>query len=155
MNIVETRMCLRKGKRMSRISDQLMFQKTLVPLLKRSLDASALRQKAIAHNLANAETDGYKRREVRFEDTLKEALNKSEAEISRSSNQHLSSPELYEKVVPELVETENDEYFNGHNNVDVDREMTELARAGLGYRFGVRQLRHHFDQIGLAIRGTR
>jgi flagellar basal-body rod protein FlgB len=140
---------------MSGVSEQLMFQRSLVPLLKRSLDANTLRQKAIAHNLANAETDGYTRRDVRFEEALKEALDTSRSDLARGSGEHLEAKDPLEKVFPELYEDDDDAYFNGHNNVDVDREMTELARAGLGYRFGVRQLRHQFEQIGLAIRGNR
>jgi flagellar basal-body rod protein FlgB len=140
---------------MSSISDQLMFQRSLVPLLKRSLDASALRQKTIAHNIANTETDGYARKEVRFEEALREALAEKTAALKGADGRHLSGPDAMESVRAEVHEALGGDYFNGHNNVDIDEEMVDLARAGLNYRFGVRQLRHQFDQIGLAIRGNR
>ncbi len=140
---------------MSGVSDQLLFQRTTLPLLKRSLDASSLRQKTIAHNLANAETDGYKRLEVQFEDALREALSQKDASLKQSHEKHLSAAEYLEGVDPEVHTTSASDYFNGHNNVDVDQEMVDLARSGLAYRFGVRQMRHQFDQMRLAIRGTR
>ncbi|MDB5102934.1 MAG: flagellar basal-body rod protein FlgB, partial [Fibrobacteres bacterium] len=40
----------------------------------KSLDASVLRGKAIAQNLANIETPGYKRKEVNFEEQLLNAV---------------------------------------------------------------------------------
>ena len=44
-------------------------------LLKTALDAYALRQKAIASNVANIDTPGYKRLEVPFESQLQKAQN--------------------------------------------------------------------------------
>jgi flagellar basal-body rod protein FlgB len=39
-------------------------------LLKKSLDAAALRQRVIAHNIANINTKGFKRSDVVFEEKL-------------------------------------------------------------------------------------
>lgn len=44
-------------------------------LLNRVLDATALRSEALASNIANAETPGYRRREVTFIDELKTLIN--------------------------------------------------------------------------------
>ena len=40
---------------MNQISDNLLFRRSLLPLLDSALDAAALRQKTIANNVANAE----------------------------------------------------------------------------------------------------
>ncbi|MEB3283808.1 MAG: flagellar basal body rod protein FlgB [Candidatus Sericytochromatia bacterium] len=42
--------------------------------VERSLDGLAARQAAVAHNVANIATPGYIRREVNFEESLREAL---------------------------------------------------------------------------------
>lgn len=44
-------------------------------LLNRVLDATALRSEALASNIANAETVGYRRRDVAFLDELKTLIN--------------------------------------------------------------------------------
>ncbi len=43
-------------------------------LLKQVLDGAALRNRALANNIANADTTGYRRRDVAFLSELKEAL---------------------------------------------------------------------------------
>lgn len=140
---------------MASIADDLLFKRTLLPLLHSGLDAYALRQKAIANNLANSETDGYVRQAVRFEDALDQALESSGEGLSRSHPDHLPHPSEAGTAVPELVADEEGSYFNGHNNVDVDQEMTELARATLSYRFATRQVRHVVETLDRAIRGGR
>ena len=46
-----------------------------IALLSKMMEMSTGRQKVIAHNIANANTTGYSRREFEFEDKLKEILN--------------------------------------------------------------------------------
>ncbi|MGQ9824805.1 MAG: flagellar basal body rod protein FlgB, partial [Desulfotomaculales bacterium] len=50
------------------------FGSTVLVVLKKQLDASALMQKVIANNLANINTPGFKKSSVRFLDALREAL---------------------------------------------------------------------------------
>ncbi|HID12005.1 MAG TPA: flagellar basal body rod protein FlgB, partial [Candidatus Latescibacteria bacterium] len=52
----------------------LDLDRTSIPLLAKALDAYTLRQRAIADNIANSETPGFRRREVRFEEELRRAL---------------------------------------------------------------------------------
>jgi len=140
---------------MATITDNLLFTRTLLPMMHSGLDAYALRQKAIANNLANVETDGYQRRTVRFEEELARALEHAGEGLTRTHPDHLPHPSATETVAPRLVVEEEPAYFNGHNGVDVDVEMTELARAQLNYRFATRQVRHVVDTLDRAIRGGR
>ncbi len=144
----------KKGKAMS-ISEKLLFDRTMLPMMQSSLDAYSLRQKAISNNIANLETEGYQRRVVQFEDLLAESIAEEGDRLARSHPDHLPQAAELGTVEPELTVDESMEYFNGVNNIDVDREMTELARAQLSYRFATRQIRHSVDQLRLAIRGTR
>jgi len=140
---------------LAEITDNLLFQRTLLPMMHSGLDAYALRQKAIANNLANSETDGYQRRAVQFEDELGQALDAAGGGLTRTHPDHLPHPSVSKPVAPKLVVDEEATYFNGHNNVDVDQEMTELARATLSYRFATRQVRHVVETLDRAIRGGR
>jgi flagellar basal-body rod protein FlgB len=140
---------------MASISDNLLFARTLLPIMHSGLDAYALRQKAIANNLANIETDGYQRRSVHFEEQLAQALEKKGEGLARTHPDHLPHPSAAQVVEAELVVEQEADYFNGHNGVDIDREMTELARAQLSYRFATRQVRHVVETLDRAIRGGR
>ena len=70
------------------ISDRL-FGATKIPLLVKGLDAYALRHRAITDNVVNSETDGYKRRQVKFEEKLQTAMNGGK--LKRTSAKHLGS----------------------------------------------------------------
>ena len=99
-------------------------------------------------------TDGYNRRVVEFEDQLKDALEENRAsELSRTHPEHLPHPGDAEVVQPKLSVDENEDYFNGHNNIDIDREMTELSRVMLTWRFETRVAQQKFSGLRLAITG--
>src|SRR5690606_5240901 len=53
---------------------EALFTRTSIPMVEKSLDACALRGRAISNNLANLTTPGYQRIEVSFEERLKAAL---------------------------------------------------------------------------------
>jgi len=84
------------------------------------LDGCAERHKVIAANLANAETPGYKRLEVRFEDQLAQAIERG-------------APEDIDAVAFEVVETEGLPERADGNNVDFGRELGEMTQNSLTF----------------------
>jgi flagellar basal-body rod protein FlgB len=90
-----------------------------IDLLGQVLDASALRHRVVAQNVANVNTPGYKRREVAFEGELKKALGHPTGVTGH--------------VAPKVVETDNPERVDG-NTVDLDREMGDLTKNALLYQ---------------------
>jgi len=75
------------------------------------LDALSLRQQAIAANLANASTPGYRRRVVDFEEAMRAATEPLELRVREDS-----SPPLPHG-----------------NNVDAMRELTDLEKTEILY----------------------
>lgn len=97
--------------------------------LARSLDASAMRHKAIANNIANVETPGYRRREVDFEADLRAALDAPSAGAAREREVASVQPVLREdSASPEQLEGSEG------NNVDPEQEMTDLAENTIQYQ---------------------
>ncbi len=148
-----------------------LFDHTSLPVLGKSLDASALRSRAIAANLANVATPGYERIEVSFEDALRQALNPKpmgHASSLGGAGQSLgmpnekaeSNPESALNMVPDLAHVEPVAYRpkdltqpSGVNNVDVDMEMSKLAENQLAFNFGVRFVQDRRGAIESAIIG--
>ncbi len=126
---------------------------SLLNLLGRSLDASALRQKAISNNLANAETPNYQPQRVVFEQTLKEALNSSTAfSGKRTDARHIPIGSQTQIPSPYMMQ-EKAIVNNDGNGVDVDYEMTALSRNSLWYNALAQQMNHEFNQLKTAIKG--
>lgn len=81
-------------------------------LMKMGLDATELRSRTIANNIANINTPNYKRRYVSFEESLKNEINNAKIEV---------------KVDKDSIVREDG------NNVDLENEKVNQAAASLQY----------------------
>jgi flagellar basal-body rod protein FlgB len=105
-------------------------------LLKKSMDASALRGKVIANNIANINTKGYKKLYVTFEDTLNESMGTKT--MKTDNNKHMQTVSSSGDIVVER--DENTSMRQDGNNVDIDLEMTNQAANTLMYNALVKQV---------------
>jgi flagellar basal-body rod protein FlgB len=122
-----------------------------VDLLKRSLDAYSLRQRVIAENIANAETPGFKARQVEFETLLREAGEVS-MRMRNSGPAHQSKSEA--QSVQALVHDKSDRAMdNGINNVSIDMEMAALAETNLNHKLSTRALTLRYQLLRNSVRG--
>ena len=129
-----------------------LFGGTTRQLAYKSLDASAMRSRAIAQNLANVDTPGYKRKDVDFEDQLKDAINKKlvggqtqEGHMGFGKGIDLS------KIVPKVYEPLDETLPGEINNVDVDLEASKMAENQILYNYAIKFV--GFDKFQSAITG--
>ena len=109
-----------------------------ISLLEAGIRAEALRQKTIASNVANLETPGYRRVDVKFEQSLAKAL-KSPGELDLDA------------IEPEVWQPNNTPTKANGNNVNMEAEIGDLVQNSLRYTTYVRLLRKKFSQIEAAI----
>jgi flagellar basal-body rod protein FlgB len=131
-----------------------LFSQTSLPLLGKSLDASALRSKAIAANLANVATPGYERIEVSFEDAMRQALNPKPIRPGEDSANAMKTSPDPAQVEPIAFRPIDVTKPSGLNNVDIDLEMAKLAENQLAFHFGVHFVQDRRGAIESAIRGS-
>ena len=91
-----------------------------VPLLKKSLGAYSERNQAIAENIANVETKGYRPYKVDFEKELQRAMQKSASVGVKSDPRHLTIGGDVSNIQPK-ISTKNEV-------VNLEQEMAELAK---------------------------
>lgn len=114
--------------------------------LQKSLDAVWLRQRVISNNIANVETPGYKSKSVDFEQQLQRALkNTSSTSVKR----------IVENVDIRINEERATSTDETGNNVVLDREQIELARAQLQYDYLVTALNSEINRLKYAINSGR
>lgn len=106
-------------------------------VLTQLLDASNLRHRVIAQNVANVNTPGYRRLEVAFEADLARALN---------------SPSGGNPVKPRVVTGDGPERVDG-NNVDIDVEMNTLTKNALLYQAATQIIASRVATLRSAISG--
>lgn len=98
-------------------------------LLKKSLDAAALRSKVISNNLVNINTKGYKRRYVTFEDSLKNA--EDDTIMKKTSPKHMDIGQVLGSM--EVKKDTKTSMRQDGNNVDIDSEIVNQSANTLMY----------------------
>ena len=119
-------------------------QSTNFALAAKLLDAAVMRQEAIATNIANAETPGFKRVDINAD------FNR---ELATRMNRGASSRELRD-VRLEIKEDENPRAMRQDGNtVEVEREMLEMNRNTVAYEFLTDYVSSSFKSLKFAING--
>ena len=133
---------------------KLIFGKTNIPLLSKALTTYSMRQKSIADNIANVDTPGFRRSEVAFEEDLKKALEKRgvKGHITKEKHIPIGRREI-EKVKPKYVIPKDESLASGMNNVNIDKEMAELAKNQIRYNGASILIGNLFSRLRSAIRG--
>ncbi len=120
--------------------------------LKKAVDVYSKRHKVTAQNISNVETAGYKSQDLKFEEMLNGAGSKVRGMTTHRNHLPIGRSEI-QSTAPELSNTETN-FDNGTNNVDIDREMTNLATNDLSYRLATRMLSMRYNMLRGAIKGS-
>jgi flagellar basal-body rod protein FlgB len=112
-----------------------------IDMLTRVMDATALRQRVLADNLANANTPEFKRRDVVFRDLLTSAMRQPDG----------IKPDT--KTMEIVVDRDSPSRPDG-NNVSMQKELAEMMENGLLNQFAARAVSRSFDSLRKAIKGS-
>ena len=111
-------------------------------ILETAMQASALRNDVITNNIANAETPGFKKKVVLFEDSLQRALDrapsKRKVDLSRVRSQVTREHSRFK-------------YRLDENNVDIDREMMSIYQNNVKYDTLSTSVMNNYRRINLVL----
>ena len=119
-----------------------------VDVLNKAANASWLRGQTISNNISNADTPGYKRKDVDFESVLREELGNMKYITLDSKVEHA---DLNHLDVSTYVDSANYSYRIDKNNVDIDTENVELASEKIRYEALTDSMTQEFSRIKAAI----
>ncbi|KZO01658.1 flagellar basal body rod protein FlgB [Pseudobacillus badius] len=120
--------------------------------IEKGLDYSALKQKVVANNIANADTPNYKSKEVSFKKMFDETLADQMAAY-RTDSRHFSFQSSQNH--PAVVTNRNLSFNQNGNSVDVDKEMSDLATNQIYYNALVDRMSSKFNSLTNVIKGGR
>lgn len=115
-----------------------------INVLDKAADAAWLRNDAIANNIANASTPGYKRQDVRFEEELARALRSSRFETLDAKVSNLKGRELQPVVYTDAADYS---YRLDGNNVDPEAENVYLAKNTSTYNAIMNSIQKEFSDL--------
>lgn len=115
-----------------------MSKTSILDVLDVAIRAEGLRQTAIANNVANIETPGYRRLDVKFEELFEKALD---------SDGNLDLDEIQ----PVLFRPENTPVKSNGNDVTLETEVGEMVKNSLRHKIFVRILDKKYRGMEAAI----
>jgi len=111
---------------------------SILDFLEAGIRAESLRQKAIANNIANLKTPGYRRLDVKFEEFLTKALG-SGGSID------------FSKIEAQIYQPKEAPVNSNGNDVNLETEIGEMVKNTLRHKAYIRLLNKKYKQIEMAI----
>lgn len=132
----------------------------------KALDGVSKRHTAIASNIANSETPGYRRMEVPFEDSLRQAIESENnggsagrflppGSLKTSNTKHINPHPVASSTgdVHANIERSRFMYRYDKNGVDIEQEMAQLAKNTERYNALSRMESKQFNGLRSVIKG--
>ena len=110
----------------------------IVDVIEAGIKAESLRQKANANNVANLQTPGYRRADVKFKELLAKALD-SPGGVNLS------------EIEAQIYQPKDTAVKSDGNDVSLEFEIGELVKNSLRYKTYIRLLQKKYQQLDLAI----
>lgn len=132
-----------------------IFSNSTQQLIEQSINASSLRQKTISQNIANVDTPNYKAKKTVFKHQLQNAINNQKLTAYRTDERHLQFGGN-RSTSPAVVVSRRDTIFNHNgNNVDIEHEMSEMAKNQIYYNAMIERLNGRFNSIKTVLGGGK
>lgn len=123
-----------------------IFQNPNYHLARRLLDAAALRQEAIATNVANAETPGYRRLDLNTDFAAQLRAQLASGNATPTRRPALPLPRVVEDTTARSVRPDG-------NTVEIERELLALNRNAVEFNYLTEIVSSNLKQLKTAITG--
>ncbi|HDQ39842.1 MAG TPA: flagellar basal body rod protein FlgB [Desulfonatronum sp.] len=119
-----------------------------IHLTAKVLDMRLERQNVVAGNLANIKTPGYKARRLEFEEDLQAALGlDARGRMARTDPKHLPAVFDPNAFSADFIKSLRPRVVQGEDAVDLDKEMSLMAKNTLLYNTLVTTLHKNFEGL--------
>jgi len=129
-----------------------IFNKTTLPVVTSGMNAAMLRARVQANNIANVNTPGFTRIDVKFEEELRQALDRTRLQGKRTDEGHFKIGRLdLRDVGPTAYRPYDPTQPSGVNNVDIDMEMAKFAETQIMFNALSKFHNGSFSKLNAAI----
>lgn len=109
------------------------------------------RTELLADNIANADTPGYKARDLNFQSALANALGRQQGSINKTDRQHFDIPSsLHDDVQYRMVDQTD---TGDGNSVDINKERSAFTENALQYQSSLQFLNSKINGLRKALGG--
>jgi flagellar basal-body rod protein FlgB len=121
-------------------------------LVGKVMDMQMQRQNVLMSNVANVNTPRYQRRTLDFEEALQSALGLDKrGKVSRTDEHHMPVAFDPDGFAPDWTKGIKPRVAHGEDRVNLDKEMTRMAKNTLHYNALSQVIKNGFDGVRTAI----
>ena len=128
-----------------------LINNSTTKLLETAMSSASTRQNTISQNIANIDTPNYKARKTVFSHELNRAQEGQRLNANRTDARHQEFGGRPADDSATVHRKTNTMYNHNGNNVDIDHEMSELAKNQIYYNTLVDRLNGRFNSIRTVI----
>lgn len=126
----------------------MKIENTTIQSLEKFISYCSAKNKVISKNIANIGTENYQREDVSFNQIFSDNLN----QLKTTKTNHIKAIETNPKDFEVFTDKEK-ENVSGVNNVDIDKEMAELAVNSIQFRFASKKISDFYKNLQNVITG--
>ncbi|MDQ8091241.1 flagellar basal body rod protein FlgB [Bacillus amyloliquefaciens] len=119
--------------------------------LENALGRADIKQKVLTNNFANIDTPNYKAKKVSFRNLLDQET--SNLEAVKTDYRHVDFTDSGDDY--SIVSSGDTSYQQNGNNVDIDKEMTDLAENQINYQALVERMSGKFNSLKTVLTGGK
>ncbi|ASZ03475.1 MULTISPECIES: flagellar basal body rod protein FlgB [Bacillus] len=119
--------------------------------LENALGRADIKQKVLTNNIANIDTPNYKAKKVSFRNLLDQET--SNLEAVKTDYRHVDFTGSRDDY--SIVSSSDTSYQQNGNNVDIDKEMTDLAENQINYQALVERMSGKFNSLKTVLTGGK
>ncbi|MBU1101692.1 MAG: flagellar basal body rod protein FlgB [Bacteroidetes bacterium] len=117
--------------------------------LENLIQFSTIKNKVISENISNISTKDYSRKDVSFQNILASNMSAMKSTNEKHVGNNLDSPEF------QIITEKNGDSGSGVTNVNIDKEMADLAENSIRYKFATRKLGLYYKNLQEVIKGDK
>ncbi len=124
------------------------MQSSDIKSLEKFISYCSVKNKVISKNIANIGTENYRREDIEF----KTILSNNMEQMKTTNTKHLKLSQATQPSF-EISKDKSLDNVSGVNNVDIDKEMSELAANSIQFRFASRKIGDYYRNLQNVIKG--
>jgi len=124
------------------------MESSSIKSLEKFISYCATKNKVLSKNIANIGTENYKREDVDFKSILANDM----GQMKGTNPKHLKLPGFNQPQF-DISKDKSLDNVSGVNNVDIDKEMSELAANSIQFRFASRKIGDYYRGLQNVIKG--
>ncbi|MEF3254044.1 MAG: flagellar basal body rod protein FlgB [Deferribacterales bacterium] len=131
-----------------------IFKNSVINDLSYALKVNSIKNDVISNNIANVDTPGYKAKKLEFKEVMEEYFSQGKKlPLKRTDSRHFpGSPNIFNPS-SFIREQNNPSLRNDGNDVNLDYEMSEMAKNGIQYSMYAQIIAGKFTGLKSAIAG--